>query len=811
MAAITFKIGGKYDDSGVKKAISSISSLTGAAKKFNAAIAGFVASKVISGVKSAVEGSGRAFLEQSAAFSKYNIAVANNAKLSADAISSLEKKIKSIANGKNSMFDDAELKNALALSANMKLTGEQMEDVAKAASDMASAGIMPLDQAVKALTMSYGGNITQLTKMFPEMKGLTREELQQGAAVKMLSDRYDGLSESMAGTFSGREKIFSNATGNLTAAIGGISQSLRFETQGALIEPIRKATDFLETYRDKIVNIFLNIPEVAASAFNTVALMLDRLFSADGLIDFFKTSVRLAEVSLRTMRDILIQMFQSAAEVWQSLMLVTFGNIGVAIKNGAGKAISFVADKINDMSASFAKTAIGKWLGAKGEKIIEFTLESEQYKTFGSFVDDVKSSFNHFGTAADIFTNGAKEYVSDMKTYYSGFSDIAGGFAKDMQRIADKDLPESLRNALASGAAEAAANVSSSGNADTGRSAGFGDLAAEVSAAMESLSEPMKQLGAGLRRLGGIFGVVGSVITSFQKHAQDIANAASTFTNSVQGVAEGSAEIAAAQKALAAGVQAADQALKSSIIGLIISLIVKLASALSETSESMNAVMNGLDLIMEIVADIIGPAVEKVVKPFADSIKPVGEILGVILELVFELLDAFTPLNEFLTFLLSAISSIIKMLAPILRVIITLIKNVIGALLQALGPIMDIINVIVEILQPVLKFVTMVIIGIANAFVAVFNVVSGIIRVLSFGLIDLGEADFLSADVSNYDSNVSGDEGTTTAASAGASYTAAKDVYVTINFSQSYVNGDAQAIAVMLAREIRTAEKMNLV
>ena len=47
-----------------------------------------------------------------------------------------------------------------------------------------------------------------------------------------------------------------------------------------------------------------------------------------------------------------------------------------------------------------------------------------------------------------------------------------------------------------------------------------------------------------------------------------------------------------------------------------------------------------------------------------------------------------------------------------------------------------------------------------------------------------------------------------TAAAASASYTAARDIYVTINFNQSYVNGDAREIALNLRNEIRTAEAL---
>lgn len=44
-----------------------------------------------------------------------------------------------------------------------------------------------------------------------------------------------------------------------------------------------------------------------------------------------------------------------------------------------------------------------------------------------------------------------------------------------------------------------------------------------------------------------------------------------------------------------------------------------------------------------------------------------------------------------------------------------------------------------------------------------------------------------------------------------ASYTAQRDVNVSIFFTNSFVNGDAQEIAIMLAREIKRAEAKNLI
>ena len=44
-----------------------------------------------------------------------------------------------------------------------------------------------------------------------------------------------------------------------------------------------------------------------------------------------------------------------------------------------------------------------------------------------------------------------------------------------------------------------------------------------------------------------------------------------------------------------------------------------------------------------------------------------------------------------------------------------------------------------------------------------------------------------------------------------ASYTAARDIYVTISYENSYVNGSAREIAINLYNEIKDAKKLNLI
>ena len=61
---------------------------------------------------------------------------------------------------------------------------------------------------------------------------------------------------------------------------------------------------------------------------------------------------------------------------------------------------------------------------------------------------------------------------------------------------------------------------------------------------------------------------------------------------------------------------------------------------------------------------------------------------------------------------------------------------------------------------------------------------------------------YLNAALSQSASNITG---------SSASYTAARDIYVTINYDHSYVNGDAREIALSLYNELKDCKKLNLI
>ena len=88
-----------------------------------------------------------------------------------------------------------------------------------------------------------------------------------------------------------------------------------------------------------------------------------------------------------------------------------------------------------------------------------------------------------------------------------------------------------------------------------------------------------------------------------------------------------------------------------------------------------------------------------------------------------------------------------------------------------------------------------------------------------FNLSKKSELDYGSMKLERIDKYSSYEGGNSSDGSSGgssnskgsASYTAARDTFVNIYFSNSFINGDSEQIAIMLAREIKRAEAKNLI
>lgn len=115
-----------------------------------------------------------------------------------------------------SNYGDEELLPLIANLTSLGRTQEEIMQIVRVATDMASTGTMSLDTAIQQLNMTLNGNLGRLGMQNAELKDLTQEELKQGKAVEILGEKFKGLASATVDT----SKQLQNLKGDFEEALG---------------------------------------------------------------------------------------------------------------------------------------------------------------------------------------------------------------------------------------------------------------------------------------------------------------------------------------------------------------------------------------------------------------------------------------------------------------------------------------------------------------------------------------------------------------------------------------------------------------
>jgi hypothetical protein len=405
-----------------------------------------------------------------------------------------------------------------------------------------------------------------------------------------------------------------------------------------------------------------------------------------------------------------------------------------------------------------------------------FKLSDDTKNSFTGLTQALKGTFNAVGDilagtdVSALFNEKQQEALNSLKNLIDKMGEDKGELKKLLDK-GIKDAQNTIKNSLSGankGFTDAAGHIKNIlGNAAGGEAdkirrlmQGLNDRFGETNEKIRGLLDTLKDAGS-LERVQELMeqinGEIGNInnLTASMKGLEDAAKKARGSFDTMQRVLQSIGELGAVIEA----------AMSSNWIGLIITLIGKLADVFGRLSSKAAAARNILDVFFNAIEETM-----KTMEPALDM------IFG-------PLLDIFTALGR-----------------------------IIGSLLSTVLPVVALITQVTDafsFLTPILNMVALMVAGIADAVGTVWNRVAGVIEKVSFGLIRLERM-----NTDNYqrmlDSiNVEQDYGQYQNNST--SYSVAGDIYININFSQSYVNGDARGIAIELAREIRAAERAGYV
>ncbi len=182
----------------------------------------------------------------------------------------------------------------------------------------------------------------------------------------------------------------------------------------------------------------------------------------------------------------------------------------------------------------------------------------------------------------------------------------------------------------------------------------------------------------------------------------------------------------------------------------------------------------------------------------------VGTIVSGVMDIIGNLINsALEPIAYVLTILGKTIGAI---LVPIIQILAPIIKAVADVFIWLYNKaIVPFINAIIFVLNTIKAMVAYIWNGIASAINAVLGWAGVHVGYMSAPA-SLSEGFIQPIAYSTGETGTTGQ--TSTYGGAAASYSGNKEVNIYINFTQSYVNGDARAIALMLRDEIKAAEAL---
>lgn len=167
----------------------------------------------------------------------------------------------------------------LSLAKSFGATNEQAKELITAAADYSSASGRSFEEAVRQLSKTLGGFAGELGEVNPAIKELTKEQLQAGAAARVLGQQFRGSAAANTRTFSGRLEQLNNNIGDFLEQVGFLitSDSFAGDIISGVSEFVQNLTKFFQDNRKEIKLWVKQGINLIIKAVNTVAPVIQFL------------------------------------------------------------------------------------------------------------------------------------------------------------------------------------------------------------------------------------------------------------------------------------------------------------------------------------------------------------------------------------------------------------------------------------------------------------------------------------------------------------------------------------------------------
>lgn len=231
----------------------------------------------------------KAYNTQAKAEKQLETAAKNNPYLNNSNVSQLKKfagELQSI-----SAVGDEELLPLMAQLASAGRTQVEIQDIMKAALDVSASGTMSLESAVKNLNKTYSGLSGELGENIPEIKNLTKEQLQNGEAIAIIQEKYKGMAEEVTKSTGGMTKL-KNSLGDLKEVLGEVPAKIKNAVGNTL-------SGFVDNIAEK-----MKIAKEEAQHFRDILEFKDVAKNGTDNLEKMQSSVQGLQTELEHLKDV---------------------------------------------------------------------------------------------------------------------------------------------------------------------------------------------------------------------------------------------------------------------------------------------------------------------------------------------------------------------------------------------------------------------------------------------------------------------------------------------------------------------------
>ncbi len=503
-----------------------------------------------------------------------------------------------------------ETTNALSarLIANGKSVDETMKLI-KAAADYSAATGESFEATVDALEKTFSGTAGRISGFVPELKDLSKEELESGAAIDVVVQKYGGFTEKLADTASVSVATFTAAMGDVKEALGGAIMPA--------VQPILES--FTKFLVETVIPAVQSFAPIVKTVFEEVASFIEAFRPiVEPILNWFgdvwKTTIGPNIENIWNIVKNVLGLISAAisgdwAKAWESAKAIVQNAVDL-IKRPFDQLVTFVKSVWDGVKTSWDKT----WAALKDavKKPIDAILAF-----FQPVIDAVTKVVNGVNAAVS-FIAGEKrvgnslvdknnkivgEYITvngveTLKRYASGTGGAAPGWA-----LVGEEGPELV---LFSGGEEVIPNHKLYGYAQGTKR----DDDVDTEVGVEYVNSKLSVI------VNGIASAAGKLVTSFSD------------------VVTGLTSITTISTVFTA-------------VGNTISSIGKLAEPFIKAMKEIGSIKNIIDAGQTIINSFIKtitPTIDTLMTPLLNILQILGQTLG---QLVLPFLEALAPVIEF--------------------------------------------------------------------------------------------------------------------------------------------------------------------